>query len=167
MVLNNLILGLFAVIIVVPVLFMLFTSNIIRAAFAFAMALLGMAGLYVLLNAELMAVVQIMIYAGGVIVLLLFGVMLTKRKKTEGVFTKHRDVALGVGLVMVLFSLLVGWIGQSGLEWKESEPITQNQVTEIGILFLTDHLISFEIVAFLLLVVLVGAALLAKKSGNA
>lgn len=167
MMLSDLILGIFALVVILPVLYMLFTKNIIRAAFAFAVSLLGMAAIYVLLHAELMAVVQIMIYAGGVIVLLLFGVMLTKRKKTEGVFTKHRDVALGIGLVMVLFSLLVGWIGASGLRWKSAEVLAQNQVKEIGVFFLTDHLLSFEIVAFLLLVVLVGAALLAKNSGNA
>lgn len=153
----------FALVIVLPVLFMIFTSNIIRAAFAFAFTLLGMAGLYVILSAELMAVVQIMIYVGGVVVLLIFGIMLTVRLRNESVATGHREVVLGAGLSLLLFAMFVHWIRESGLKWgSPTEKV--DQVEEIGISFLTTHILSFEIVAFLLLVTLVGAAFLAKKS---
>jgi len=155
----------FAVMIVVPVGFMIFTSNIIRAAYAFAFALLGMAAIYVLLNAELMAVVQILIYVGGVIVLLLFGIMLTRRIKVDAVESGHRDVALGAGFSMILFAMMVRWIGESRLAWKE--PVESgDQVRQIGISFLTSQVVSFEVIAFLLLVALVGAAYLAKKSDS-
>ncbi|MEQ8580593.1 MAG: NADH-quinone oxidoreductase subunit J [Marinoscillum sp.] len=157
----------FGLMIVLPVLYLLFTNNIIRAAFAFVISLLGLAAVYVLLHAELMAVVQIMIYAGGVIVLLIFGIMLTKRVSEAGVFTQHRGVVLGGAVSTVFFLLLVKWILAAGLKWPNVEVSGQDQVRKIGILFLTDHLIAFEVIAFLLLVALVGAAFLAKKSGNA
>ena len=80
----------FGAMVVLPVIYMLITRNIIRAAFALVISLLGIAAIYVLLNAELMAVVQILIYAGGIIVLLIFGIMLTKRVSDEGVVSEHR-----------------------------------------------------------------------------
>ena len=157
----------FGLMVVVPVLYLLFTKNIIRAAFAFVISLLGLAATYVLLHAELMAVVQIMIYAGGVIVLLIFGIMLTKRGSDEGVFTQHRSVVLGSAVCTVFFLLLTKWTLSSGLTWSNAEVSGMDQVRKVGVLFLTDHLIAFEVIAFLLLGALVGAAFLAKKSGNA
>ncbi len=155
----------FTLVIVVPILYMIFTSNIIRAAYAFTLSLLGLAAIYVLLKAELMAVVQIMIYAGGVVVLLIFGIMLTRRQKGMELVTLHRDVALGAGFCMILYALFVSWIGESGLAFTE-ELVELNQVKTIGISFLTNHILSFEIIAFLLLVALVGAAFLAKKTDS-
>lgn len=156
----------FAMVIVLPVIYLIFTRNIIRAAFALVISLLGIAAIYVLLNAEYMAVVQILIYAGGVIVLLIFGIMLTKRIEEEGVFTGHRGVMTGVAASFGFLILLIKLIGSAAGNWevKGIEPV--NQVRQIGVLFLTDHIIAFELVAFILLVALVGAAFLAKKSSD-
>ncbi|WP_258104461.1 NADH-quinone oxidoreductase subunit J [Marinoscillum sp. MHG1-6] len=153
----------FAAMIVVPLIYLLITKNIIRAAFAFAISLLGMAAIYVLLNAEFMAVVQILIYAGGIVVLLIFGVMLTKRSGDEGVFTAHHQVIPGVLVSLAFFVLLTQSIFDVNLAWGE-EVTSTDQVKQIGVLYLTDHLIAFELIAFLLLMALVGAAFLAKKS---
>ena len=155
----------FGAMVVLPVIYMLITRNIIRAAFALVISLLGIAAIYVLLNAELMAVVQILIYAGGIIVLLIFGIMLTKRVSDEGVISEHRNVILGSALAAILLGLITWGIFQSGLVW-EGEPNTVDQVRAIGISFMTDYLLSFEVIAFLLLVALVGASYLAKRSGN-
>lgn len=158
--------GLFGAITVLPVVYMLFTKDIIRAAFALVLTLLGLAALFVLLHAEYMAVVQILIYAGGVIVLLIFGVMLTKRISDEGVFTGHRNVVLSVLVALVLLGVLVKLIAVSGLEWSGEAGAAGDQVKLLGQSFLTTHLVAFELVAFVLLVALVGAAFLAKKSNN-
>tara|TARA_Y100001949_G_scaffold86396_1_gene73078 strand:+ start:592 stop:1092 length:501 start_codon:yes stop_codon:yes gene_type:complete len=155
----------FGAMVVLPVIYMLITRNIIRAAFALVISLLGIAAIYVLLNAELMAVVQILIYAGGIIVLLIFGIMLTKRVSDEGVVSEHRNVILGSALATILLGLITWGIFQSGLVW-EGKPNTVDQVRAIGISFMTDYLLSFEVIAFLLLVALVGASYLAKRSGN-
>lgn len=147
---------------VLPVLYMIFSPNIVRAAYAFALSLLGLAAIYVMLHAEFMAAVQIMVYAGGVIVLLIFGIMITKRNKTMEVSTRHRNVAAGSVCAALLFGLMARWILGSGLIW-EGEKTNVDQVRAIGVAFLTEYILSFEIIAFLLLTTLVGAAFLAKK----
>ncbi len=144
-------------------LFMIFTKNVIHGAYALAIVLLSVAGLFVLLNAEFLAVVQIFMYAGGVVVLLIFGIMITNRESNGPPMTSHGNVFLG-SLVSLGLLAIFGWIIlQSDPDWFKGE-VSEDRVSELGMLFLTDHLIAFELIAFLLLAVLVGAALLAKKS---
>ncbi|WP_170148151.1 NADH-quinone oxidoreductase subunit J family protein [Marinoscillum furvescens] len=166
MAINKLFFFFFAAMTVLPVIYILFTGNIVRSAFALVVSLLGVAALYVLLQAEVMAVVQLLIYAGGIIVLLLFGIMLTRRLSEEGVFAGHRGVVIGALMALMLFGMLVRLILGSGLEFETAAPVT-DQVAHVGIAFLTDHIVAFELVAYLLLVALVGAAFLAKKSDKA
>ncbi|MFT4833893.1 MAG: NADH:ubiquinone oxidoreductase subunit 6 (subunit J) [Flavobacteriaceae bacterium] len=151
---------------VLPVLYLLFTKDVIRAAFGFVLSLLGIAGLYVLLNSELMAVVQLLIYAGGVIVLLLFGIMLTKRTGDEGIFTGHRNVWLSSLVVLLLGGMLFRWLITASRPNADQKEFAGDQVREIGVLFLTDYIIAFEVIAVLLLVALVGASFLANKSSQ-
>lgn len=158
--------GIFSLMVVGPVIYLIFVRNLIRAAFAFLLALLGMAALFVLLNAEYLAVVQLLIYAGGVIVLLIFGIMLTRRFNEEGVFSGHRGIFTGSLVFVSFLSLLAKGIYRSSNEWPPlgTEPVSQDQVGTIAVLFLTDHLLAFELIAFILLVALVGAMFLAKRS---
>lgn len=156
----------FGLMVVLPVLYLIFTKNIIRAIFSVALTFLGIAALYVLLNAEYLAVVQILIYAGGMIVLLIFGVMLSKRVGDQGIFTGHRGVFAGALVFIFFLTLLFKLIYTSQNNWSREPAGLPDQVKQIGVLFLTDHLIAFELVAFILLVALVGAAFLAKKSGD-
>ena len=143
----------------------IFTRNVIHAAYGLVIVLLSLAALYVLLNAEFLAVVQIFMYAGGVVVLLIFGIMLTNRNQEGAPLTKHGNLFLGVILSFGLL-LILGYVTLSeNMKWSGSE-IELDQTKEIGILFLTNHLLAFEMIAFLLLAALVGAAFLAKKSGN-
>lgn len=156
----------FAAMVCLPLIYLIFTKNIIRAAFAFTMSLLGMAALYVLLSADFMAVVQIMIYAGGIVILLIFGVMLTERTQKAGVYTEHHQLFSGIIVSSGLMFFLVSSIMKSGQIWVSGAKEIENQTRQIGVLYLTDHLIAFELIAFLLLVALVGAAYLSKKSDS-
>lgn len=144
---------------------MLYTAHIIRAAFSFVFALLGLAGIFVLLGAELMAVVQILIYSGGVIILLVFSIMLTKRRGGKRLLAFNKNEVFASIVTLALAFALGLQYYQTDLE-REVLPTASNQVGAIGVAFLTDHLIAFEVVAYLLLVALVGAAYLAKKSEN-
>ena len=156
-------LGLFSLIAVLPIIYILITKNIIRAVFALSASSLGLAGIYVMLGAEFMAVVQILIYIGGILVLVVFGLMLTKTTLNEGFITTHRSPVLGTLISAVLFFLLVSWVPH--IENSESTiAITGDPIRKIGIAYLTKFIVSFELVAFLLLVALVGASYLAKKS---
>ena len=155
----------FGGVIVLSSLLMVFTRNVIHGVYGLAMVLLSIAGLFVLLNADFLAVVQIFMYAGGVVVLLVFGIMLTNRNKKGPPLTGHQNrlpASLATLLLMVgIFYLTL----RSRLEWAP-EVTSQDQTKRIGELFLTDHILAFELIALLLLAVLVGASFIAKKSSQ-
>jgi len=151
----------FTIIIALSVLVIVWTKNVVHATYALALVLVLMAGLFVTLQAELLAVVQILLYAGGVVILLIFGVMMTQRKDGKPISASRNpiipsmiSIALFIGLVKVI----------SGLELSIPLNNKVSQIRQIGIAFLTDHLVAFELIAFILLVALVGAAYLAKTS---
>ena len=156
---------LFAGLAVVAVLFMLFTRNVIHAAYGLVVVLLCLAALYVLLNAQFLAVVQLLMYAGGIVVLLVFGIMLTTRKHHGPPITGHRLVLVGSLTAMVFFGILSMVILQQSFDWRPVGTLA-DQTEQIGLLFLTDHVVAFELVAVLLLATLVGASFLAKKSSE-
>lgn len=141
------------------------SKNIIHAAYALALCLLGIAGMYVFLDAAFMAVVQILLYAGGVVILLVFGVMMTNRLRGEKVVSGTRNQVLGAVVSFGVFGVLVYLISLGNFQYQSSASQV-DQVKQIGLLFLTEHLVAFELIAFVLLVALVGAAYLAKQSSN-
>ncbi|WP_420577952.1 NADH-quinone oxidoreductase subunit J [Ekhidna sp.] len=142
----------------------LFTRNIIHAAYSLCLALIGIAGVYVLLMSELLAVVQVMLYAGGVVILLAFGVMMTNRLRGEKVLSGSRNQIVGAILAIGLFGGLSYLISTATFN---TPPVKElDQIESIGISFLTDHIVAFELIAFILLVALVGAAYLAKNAAN-
>ncbi len=141
------------------------TKNVIHAAYALALVLIGIAGIYVLLNAELLAVVQILLYAGGVVILLVFGVMMTSRLRGERLLSESKNVVLGAALTILIFAGLSYLIANHSFSAVLPSQ-KQDQVKQIGISFLTQHIVAFELIAFVLLVALVGAAYLAKVSRN-
>lgn len=145
--------------------FLLFTKNVTHAIYGFALVLLCLAALYVLINAEFLAVVQIFMYAGGVVVVMIFGIMLTNRERKGSPMTGHRQVVLSTLIGLGLFAVLIKVTLEEKLHWTR-EVVEQDQTKEIGLLFLTDHLLAFELIALLLLMTLVGAAFLAKKSSE-
>lgn len=142
----------------------LFTKNIIHAAYALCLTLVGLAGIYVILMSELLAVVQIMLYAGGVVILLVFGVMMTNRLKGEKVVSGNRNQLVGGFIAIALFAALTKLISNASFETNATEQV--DQIKRIGVSFLTDHIVAFELIAFILLVALVGAAYLAKMAAD-
>jgi NADH-quinone oxidoreductase subunit J len=155
---------LFGLSIILGLIFLISTRNIIHAAWALCLVLISLAGIYVILMAELLAVVQIMLYAGGVIILLAFGVMMTHRMRGQKVQTEHRNVWLGALVSLGVLAVLMRLFSTIGFESGMLKD--QNQMEVIGLSFLTEHLVAFELIAFILLVALVGAAYLAKNAAN-
>ncbi|NQZ77467.1 MAG: NADH-quinone oxidoreductase subunit J [Ekhidna sp.] len=154
-----------SIIIVLGVMIIVFTKNIVHAAYALALALIGVAGLYVLLSAEFLAVVQIMLYAGGVVILLVFGVMMTNRLRGEKVISESRNQLLGTLISLVVFAGLLFLFSQFDGTLKVHGN-QGDQVRQVGIAFLTEHIVAFELIAFILLVALVGATYLAKMAAD-
>ena len=139
-----------------------FSPNIVYSAFALMGTFMGVAGLYVFLAADFVAVVQVLIYVGGILVLMLFAVMLTHR--IADVRVSNRSVG---SLPALLIIVLVGGVMGSaalGANWKTVAPGTAQPTTyAIGNGFLTEYLLPFELVSVVLLAALIGAVVLSRK----
>jgi NADH-quinone oxidoreductase subunit J len=165
MMIEHVLFYLFSGLVLLAISYMIYTPKLIHGVYAFASILLSLAGIFVLLNAEFLAVVQLFMYAGGVVVLFIFGVMLTNRVKNESPVSGHRAVFASVLVVGSLLAFMLTILWQANLTWNPTA-IEFDQTRKIGMLFLTDHLLAFELIAVLLLSVLVGAAFLAKKTSD-
>lgn len=144
-----------------------FHKRIIYSAFALLFTFFGVAALYLYLQADFLAASQVLIYVGGILTLIIFGVFLTARITTLEIpdETHQRYVALipvgllGIGLLWMIFSTNWEGAGQAGI------PILPNQdgtTKELGKLLLTDYLVPFEVASMLLLAALIGAMRLAR-----
>ena len=141
-----------------------FSRNIVRAAVWLLFALSGMAGLYFLLAAEFLAAVQLVVYVGGTLVLMVFGVMLTSKSPRAVYGAKRWEVVWGVvvaGVIGVPRIFLCGvapWaVGGGGAAGPTVEDIGSALLSARG------FLVPFELVSVLLLAVMIGAAYLAKS----
>jgi NADH-quinone oxidoreductase subunit J len=141
---------------------MTLTNNVFRAAFLLLICLVSIAGIYVSLQANLLAVVQLLVYAGGVVVLLSFGIMLSNRSKTGIIMSENHLVIPGIlsGFGFFIYFLLN--IRQGKIEFAKYS----STVKDIGEAFMTDYLLLFEVIGFLLLVVLIGASLFSATSSK-
>lgn len=155
---------LFAVFVVTGTIIILFTKNVVHAVYALALTVVGIAAIYVLLNAELIAVVQILIYGGGVVILMAFGIMMSARPQAAKIVSETKNRLLGGVIAAIAFVLLL--VAFSAIEPKDEHDASLNQVQAIGKSFLLDHLVAFELIAFVLLVTLVGAGYLAKTADD-
>jgi NADH-quinone oxidoreductase subunit J len=134
---------------------MLTTRNVFHAAYWLLASMLATAGIYMLLSAQFVALVQIMVYAGAVSVLLLFAIMLTLRRREDAI--RSRDFSLGA---LVLASLVGGalFIALRGAHFKVATVTgALPGVTEFGRELFTTWTLPFEIASLLLTVALVGA----------
>jgi NADH-quinone oxidoreductase subunit J len=142
-----------------------FSKNIMHAAFSLLFTFFGIAGLYVLLSADFLAITQIMIYIGGILVLIIFGVMLTTRITGVDVKTGKigkMQLAIGGVLSVLIAATLIMIFTTSAWHTADSKPI-ESTVNEIGTALLTNYLLAFEAASMLLLIAIVGAAFIARK----
>lgn len=152
----------FAALTVASALVMTFSRSVIYSAVGLLFTFFGVAGLYVFLAADFLAVVQVLIYVGGILVLLLFGVMLSHRVMSVQLRTGTMQLlpaAVVVGAALFVLLRVVYGADWNVLQPGEFTPTSQS----IGILLMTDFLIPFEIVSVLLLAALIGAAFIARK----
>ncbi len=142
------------------------SRNIMRSAFALVVTFLGVAGLFALLSADFLAATQLLVYVGGILVLILFAVMLSSRIKE----IKISNLSVGVfsgGSIITLLILLLTYISIQ-TPWKELDTINFAPTTSaIGNSLLTKYLLPFEVLSVLLLVGLIGAVVVARKEKDA
>ena len=137
-------------------------KNIVRAAVALIFSFCGMAALYVLLDAEFLAAVQVLIYVGGITILLLFAIMLTSRIASATTRVINDQVVLSA---IAAAGLLVGLIyaAMRGIPALSSAPRLPETTPFLGRALLTTYVLPFEVVSILLLAGMVGAIILARK----
>ncbi|RKU34957.1 NADH-quinone oxidoreductase subunit J [Candidatus Poribacteria bacterium] len=140
--------------------------NIVHAAFSLMVTLFGVAGLYVFLQADFLAATQVIVYVGGILVLILFGVMMTSDRLEMRIHIERGQLLLGGTIALALLMLLLTIIAKTP-QWKnivdEGEQL-QPTTERIGNLILNGQfLLPFEVVSVLLLVALIGAALISRK----
>ncbi len=151
-----------AAITVVSAVVVVFNRNVIHAAFALFFTLFAVSGFYVLLHADFIAITQIMIYVGGILILLLFGVMLTTKITDLQISTKNLNIIPSVIFTVGIISILVFIILST--KWNIKAPsANQETVSQIGKMLLTSYLLPFEIASIVLLVALIGSAMFARK----
>ena len=149
----------------------LFTRNLLYAAFSLIFCFLGVAAIYVLSGADFLGVTQIVVYVGGVLILLIFGVMLTNRVSDNAVLTGLHNQFWGYLLPAGLLVLLLGTMGQLALpDWavraqEKGHIVAASTVEPIGMQLMTQYVLAFELAGVLLLLTLIGAALLARPGG--
>ena len=162
MVAQNIAFGLIAAAMLISAVRVVTAKNIVRAALYLVVVLAGVACLYILLAAEFTAVVQVLIYIGAIVVLFLFGIMLTRAPigQTSDLDNDQRWLAALVGLL--LFGVLAYVLNDafSNAEINMARPQTTAQV---GDSIFGPYLVPFEVVSVLLLAALVGAIVLARR----
>jgi len=153
----------FAAVAVISAGIILFTTNLLYAAFSLVATFLCVAGLYVIAGAEFVGITQIMVYVGGIVVLLIFGVMLTNKLTGENIKTQSRNRFFGALACISMAVLLIAGIARINfsLFQPEKKITAYNNVEQLGIGLMSDYLLPFEVAAVLLLVALIGAATIA------
>jgi NADH:ubiquinone oxidoreductase subunit 6 (subunit J) len=141
-----------------------FASKIVHNVFALLFTFCGVAGLYALLAADFLAGAQLLVYVGGVLVLLLFGVMLTQ--KIEGVEFRRVSMQRGPAALVSIILLAVLMFAIYATPWAVEEQPARATTAELGRQLMTDYLLPFELISVLLLGVLVAAAMMARKEAR-
>ena len=145
------------------------TSDTVHSVLFLVADFLFVAALYVLLGAQFLAAIQILVYAGGIVVLYLFVVMLVNLKRPpEAHSDPHRLTKLGIGMsaaVLLELGAIAAYSSQlpaTPIAPGAAMPVTGN-TEQVGWLLYTSYLIPFEIASMLLLVAMIGAIVLAKR----
>ncbi len=141
------------------------SKNLAYSAFSLLFTFLGVAGIYVMLGADFIGVVQLMVYVGGILILLLFGIMLTNKItsveiRNESTFVIPTIIAVGIFAAFLIFVM-------TETNWTTLAPQFPNSTIKLlGRELLTSYSFVFELLAVILLIALIGAATLARNDNK-
>jgi NADH-quinone oxidoreductase subunit J len=138
-----------------------FSRSPVTSAMFLVLTIISMSGLFVLLHAFFLAAVQILVYAGAVMVLFLFVIMLLDLKEEQRRKIKFFGLAAGLVSVGIVVSIFVKSL--ASIKPNAAEPTLEGETYALGKLLFTQYTLPFEIVSVLLLVAMVGVILLSKK----
>jgi NADH-quinone oxidoreductase subunit J len=139
-------------------------KNLVHAALWLVLVLAGVAGQYILLAAEFVAITQVLVYLGAIVVLFLFGIMLTRAKTgTDSDLDHSGPKRAGAAVLGVLLFGLMGYALWDGFRDKEFGQITVQRTAEVSDTIFSTYLLPFEVISVLLLAALIGAIVLARR----
>lgn len=142
--------------------FVAFSRNIVHSAFALLLSFFSIAGFYVFLSADFLAAAQVVVYIGGILVLILFGVMLTEKIEKVNISNSVMKPVRAILLLAAVFTLLAYAILHS--HWPAHQPPPPSpQTAVLGDTLLGKHLLPFEVASVLLLAALIGAIIAGRK----
>jgi NADH:ubiquinone oxidoreductase subunit 6 (subunit J) len=137
-------------------------QNLLRAALGLILAFLGVAGIYFMLEAEFVGVVQILIYVGAISVLILFAVMLTRGLMRSTTSAHNTQWIAAACIALLLFTILAAVSIAANWHIVETK-ITGDLIPQIGTQLMTTYLLPFVAISLLLLAALVGAIVIARE----
>ena len=140
-----------------------FSRNPVTSGMFLVLTIISMAGLFVLLHAFFLAAVQIIVYAGAVIVLFLFVIMLLNLKEEQQRKIKFFGLVAGLISVGAIVTIFVMALNATKPGADLSAPQLEGSTTALGKLLFTQYVLPFEVVSILLLVAMVGVILLSKR----
>jgi NADH:ubiquinone oxidoreductase subunit 6 (subunit J) len=137
------------------------SKNLFHSVLWLALALVATAGLFLTLDAEFLAAVQVLLYAGGVVTVVVFAIVVTERLVGERLSHTSRSLAAGGAVSVALLALLVLAISRAQIDLPRP-PLTADLTRQIGMSLLTRFVLPFELLAVLLLVGLLAASYFAR-----
>ena len=142
-----------------------FSRNIVYSTFALLGAFMGVVGIYILLAADFVAMVQLLVYVGGILVLTIFAVMLTAG--IGDVTVSNRSVGTGAGLFTAGIAGLVMLYAIVRTQWHQAAAVTVAPTTyAIGNAFLGEYVLPFEVASLVLLAALIGAIVISRHEAR-
>ncbi len=152
-------------VIIISAIMVVSLKNIFHCALFLILTLFMVAGIYILLNAEFLAAVQVLIYVGAVSILIIFAIMLTSQLTSKKIIQTNEQATVA-GLVAMFF-LVASQLAFWRTHWNIGEvTLPENNILTLGKLLMTDFVLPFEVVSVLLLAALIGAVVLARKEGS-
>ena len=150
-----------AVLLVGSALAVVLSKNLFHSVLWLALALTGTAGVFLMLNAEFLAGVQILLYAGGVVTVVVFAIVVTEKLVGTKLSHTSRRLAGGGVVAIVFLAMMVDGLSKAPLPALKA-PMESEATRQIGLALLTKFLLPFELLAVLLLVSLLSASYLAR-----
>ena len=150
-----------AVVLVGSALAVVLSKNLFHSVLWLALALTGTAGVFLLLEAEFLAAVQLLLYAGGIVTIVVFAIVVTERLVGERITQTNRRITVGAVTSLALIALVVNAISRQPLATAR-EPLTTDLTRTIGESVLTRFVLPFELLGVLMLAAMLGAVYFAR-----
>ena len=154
--------GIIAAFMIVAALNVVSNRNVVHAALSLVAVMAGAAALYLLLAAEFVAVTQVLVYIGAVMILFLFGVMLTRARVGRETDLNNKNWGLGIPVALLMLGIM-GYVLIKGFGDDHLDPVAQVSTAELSDSIFKPFLLPFWALSFVLLAAVIGAIVLARK----